>query len=76
VEPPAFCDCTVLDGAVIVTGVTTFQQHADEVFIPYLKKQLQSIRRMDIVWDTYITASLKESTREKRGKGVRIKVSG
>jgi len=49
VEPPAFCDCTVLDGAVIVhclpvTGVTTFQQYADEVFIPYIKKELQSSR--------------------------------
>ena len=31
---------------------------------------------MDIVWDTYIPDSLKESTREKRGKGVRRKVSG
>jgi len=59
-----------------VTGVTTFEQYADEVFIPYLKKQLQSSRRLDIVWDTYITDSLKESTREKRGKGVRTKLSG
>ena len=32
--------------------------------------------RLDIVWDTYIPDSLKESTREKRGKGVRRKVSG
>jgi len=81
VEPPAFCDCTVLDGAVIVhclpvTGVTTFQQYADEVFIPYLKKQLQSSRRLDVVWDTYIADSLKESTRENSGKGVRMKVPG
>jgi len=81
VEPPAFCDCTVLDGAVIVhclpvIGVTTFQQYADEVFIPYLKKQLQSSRRLDVVWDTYIADSLKESTRENRGKGVRMKVPG
>ena len=32
--------------------------------------------RLDIVWDTYIADSLKESTREKRGKGVRRKVLG
>ncbi len=31
---------------------------------------------MDVVWDTYIPESLKESTRDKRGKGVRRKVSG
>ena len=30
----------------------------------------------DIVWDVYKRNSLKESTREKRGKGVRRKVSG
>ena len=32
--------------------------------------------RLDLVWDTYLPESLKESTREKRGKGVRRKVSG
>ena len=32
--------------------------------------------RLDLVWDTYISDSLKESTRVKRDKGVRRKVSG
>ena len=31
--------------------------------------------RLDVVWDSYIPDSLKESTRDKRGKGVRRKVS-
>ena len=31
--------------------------------------------RIDIVWDTYLPESLKESTREKRGKG-QTKLSG
>ena len=31
---------------------------------------------MDLVWDTYHPDSLKESTREKRGRGERRKVSG
>ena len=35
------------------------------------RKQLENSRRVDIVWDTYIPNSIKESTREKRGKGVR-----
>ena len=48
----------------------------DKVFIPYLEKQLQESRRLDIVWDTYISDSLKKSTRVKRGKGVHRKVSG
>jgi hypothetical protein len=39
-------------------------------------KQLCVATRLDVVWDTYIPDSLKESTRDKRGKGVRRKVSG
>ena len=36
----------------------------------------QNCDRIDIVWDLYCTSSLKESTRQKRGKGRRRKVSG
>lgn len=73
-------DCIVLDGAVIVhilptTGATTFCEYADEIFIPYLTKQLEQTTRIDIVWDTYLPDSLKEGTREKRGKGIRRKVT-
>ena len=79
-EPPLTYDCIVLDGAVIVhllptAEVSTFSEYADKVFIPYLIKQLDHSTRIDIVWDTYLPDSLKESTREKRGKGVRRKVS-
>jgi hypothetical protein len=78
--PSAF-DCKVLDGAVIVHclptfNVSTFDMYADEVFIPYLQRQLQDAKRLDVVWDEYIKDSLKESTRQKRGKGARRKVSG
>jgi len=31
--------------------------------------------RIDIIWDVYKEDSLKESTREKRGKGIHRKVS-
>ncbi len=78
-EPPTQFDCSVLDGAVVVhclpvTGSSTFDDYAHNVFIPYLSSQIS--RRVDVVWDTYIPNSLKESTREKRGKGVRRKVAG
>ena len=46
------------------------------MFIPYLSKQLEETTRLDVVWDKYLLDSLKESTREIRGKGVRRKVSG
>ena len=80
-EPPKICDCKVLDGAVIVhclptAGIVTFNEYAARIFIPHLEKQLQDTTRLDVVWDTYIPGSLKEATREKRGKGVRRKVSG
>jgi hypothetical protein len=80
-EPPLSCDCKVLDGAVIVhclptTGVVTFDEYAEKVFVPYLRMQLHSAKRLDIVWDTYLPDSLKQCTRNKRGKGVRRKVSG
>ena len=70
-----------MDGAAIVnflstTGVATFNDYVKNVFIPYLQMQLQSATRLDIVWDTYFLDSLKECTREKRGKVVRRKVSG
>ena len=79
-EPPSTYDCIVLDGAIIVhllptAEVSTFQEYADKVFIPYLSQQLQHATRVDVVWDMYLLDSLKESTREKRGKGVRRKVS-
>ena len=78
-EPPPKFDCRICDGAVIVhclpvTGAITFDDYADNVFIPYLRGQ--DSRRVDVVWDAYVPDSLKESTREKRGKGVRRKVAG
>jgi len=52
--------------------VATFTDYAENIFIPYLSMQLQNTNRLDVVWDTYIPDSLKEST---RGKGIRRKVS-
>ena len=80
-EPPPIFDCKVLDGAAIVhclptNTVSTFDDYADTIFIPYLENQLKDAKRLDLVWDSYFPDSLKESTREKRGKGERRKVSG
>ena len=47
--------------------VSTFAEYMDKVFIPYAKKQLERTTRVDVVWDTYVPDSLKESTRDKRG---------
>ena len=44
-------------------------------FLPHVQNQLKDTLRLDVVWDTYIPDSLKESTREKRGDGARRIVS-
>lgn len=78
-ESPSLFDCKIFDGAVLVhclpvTGADNFDDYAEKVFIPYISSQ--SSQRVDVVWDAYVPDSLKEATREKRGKGVRRKVSG
>ncbi|KAK1893790.1 putative pseudouridine transporter, partial [Dissostichus eleginoides] len=80
-EPPGTFDMKVLDGAAVVhflstTNITTFDEYASCVFGPDIMKLLKTSERVDVVWDTYITRSIKESTREKRGKGIRRKVAG
>ena len=56
--------------------VRTFDEYARHVFIPYVKKQLDTSTQIDVVWDTYVMSSIKESTRDKRGKGNRQEVAG
>ena len=80
-EVPFSVDVKILDGAAVVhflstTGITTFNDYASSVFIPHIMKNLESSKRVDVVWDTYIANSIKESVRERRGKGMRRKVTG
>ena len=77
---PESCSLAFLDGAAIVhmlkTGTaTTFSEYSESVFIPYVKKCIQSVQRLDIAWDQYKQDSLKADTREKQGKlkGIRRK---
>ena len=73
-------EVVVLDGAAIVNmlkpgSARTFQDYAKDVFLPYVKSQVDKAQRVDIVWDDYREGTLKAQTREKRGKGVRRRVS-
>ena len=54
---------------------STFQQYFDTVFSSYITTQLQTAQQIDVVFDTYIQNSLKSTTRQKRGKGVRRRVA-
>ena len=69
-----------LDGAAVLlmlnTGTaSTFQQYFDTVFYSYITTQLQTVQRVDVVFDTYIQNSLKSTTRQKRGRCVGRRVA-
>ena len=75
-EPPTSFQVKIFDGAAVVhslptSNAATFGDYGDNVFLPWTKQQLQDCDRIDIVWDTYKADSIKEATREKRGKGIR-----
>ena len=51
-------EATIIDGAVIVQILkpgmaATFKEYADFVFKPYIRKQLEAVERVDVVWDVY-----------------------
>ena len=67
-------DAVIMDGACIVNMLkpgTANSDYASDVFLPYVTKQLQGVRRLDVVWDEYVQGSLKAYTRSTRGKGSR-----
>ena len=80
-DAPSSFDVIAYDGAALVhllptNQVATFDEYASSVFLPHITRQLEMCTRVDIVWDRYISDSIKAATREKRGKGIRMKVAG
>ena len=80
-DAPSSFDAIAYDGAALVhllptNQVATFDEYASSVFLPHITRQLETCTRVDIVWDRYISDSIKAATREKRGKGIRMKVAG
>ena len=73
-------DVKIFDGAVVVhvlprTAIATFQQYAEQVFVPFLRHELQTVNRVDVVWDSYFDSSIKGAATEKQGAGLRRKVN-
>lgn len=73
----------VIDGGALIhslPGTTvqgkTFAEYFTKVFCPRIQHGLKRAARADIVWDQYRSMSVKATTREKRGKGTRQRVSG
>ena len=74
-------DAKIIDGAAIINMLRpstgkTFQDYANNTFIRFIAHLLKNVKRLDLVWDRYFDDSLKICTRDKRGAGVRRKVSG
>lgn len=66
----------VLDGPAAVHMLNpgssvTFQDYAANIFMPYIRTKAEHVDRIDIVWDRYSANSLKQATRDRRGKGIR-----
>ena len=78
-DPPV-TQALVLDGAAVVNMLKprtakTFLEYGDQVFYPFIESKLRNVSRVDVVFDQYLPDSLKETARQKRGKGVRRCVS-
>ena len=44
----------------------TFEEYSQQMFLPYITSQVETVSRVDIVWDRYLTSSLKQSTMDRR----------
>ena len=55
-------DAKVLDGAAIVhiVSLSTFEVYSQEMILPYITSQHETVSRVDIVWGRYLTNSLKQ----------------
>ena len=46
-------------------SLSTFEEYSQEMILPYITSQLETVSRVDIVWDKYLTSSLKHSIVER-----------
>ena len=65
------------DGASMVhklrsdRSIKTFRDYAEKKAIPFTKRHLTNAKRVDVIWDQYLSDSLKDTTIDSRGAGVR-----
>ena len=76
--PPV--DSLVIDGPAMIhrlapTTSLTIEEYISDKVVPCVKKSLESVQRVDAVWDTYQPDSLKKGVRDSRGSGIPRKVS-
>ena len=71
--------CRGLDGSALVHMLMshkckTFHDYAGKAFLPYMLEKLESVGRLDIIWNLYLPQSLKQATGQKRGSSCRVSV--
>lgn len=79
VSQSVICDGVVFDGASIVhslkpkPSISTFESYCESQVKVHLQSVAKTVKahRIDIAWDLYHEKSLKATTRENRGKGLR-----
>ena len=65
-------DALLIDGAALVNQLRpngackTFQDYAQQCYIPYIMAKLKNVLRIDVVWDIYLPNSIKSTVRDKR----------
>ena len=64
-ENPWWCFCC---WNALPQDIKHFPDHNNCVFLPYILAQLQSVQRLDIVWDVYLADRLNVGARGKRVK--------
>ena len=67
----------VLDGSAPVSMLMshkckTFDNYAEKVFFPHMLEKLETVGRLDIMWNPYLPQNLKQGTRQKRGSSCRV----
>ena len=73
-------DVKLIDGAHMVhffrpdASIKSFCDYVDKKVISYIERQLANTKIVDVVWDRYLPDSLKATTRERRGAGIRQRV--
>jgi hypothetical protein len=69
-------DDAVVEQMLRPVGCKSFEDYKNMMFVPHIMSLLKQGNQVDVVFDVYKPDSLKSTTREYRGRGVRIKVTG
>ena len=75
------CEALAIDGAFLIHNLTptsgkTFYQYAIQDVVPRIEQYGSKYQRTDVIFDVYVSQSLKAETRSKRGHRNRRRVTG